>query len=83
VVFLLFCGCALRARHGLSVWAAPDRIGNTALLRMQCRPAKTAFALGRTIKNECVIFFCKRTMKAKDAPKVLALIIDCIYIVTP
>jgi hypothetical protein len=31
IVFVRFCGCALRARHGLSVWATPDRVPNIAL----------------------------------------------------
>jgi hypothetical protein len=35
IVFVRLCGCVLRSRHGLSIWATPDRIANTSLWRLQ------------------------------------------------
>jgi hypothetical protein len=54
----VFCGCAQLAQHKLPVsaqLATPGSIANTALLGLQCQPAKDAYALERTIKDECVV----------------------------
>jgi hypothetical protein len=68
------------AAHGLSVWVTPDRIVNTAMLRRQCKPAKTAYGLARTVKNECIFFCQQRHLEEthdeghKDCPSIVCFV---------